>query len=86
MMKDRPTINHIYFGDNWNLRTFLPIYDAQLIWAEDMKCPSSCSLACHGHPLVRDERDEHTYHKLCSLTVIKAGLATRREIISEGRE
>lgn len=75
----RPTINHIYVGNNWELRTFLPIFDALLIWAEDMRCPQSCPLATSGHPMVRDERNEHVYHKLCTLTVIKAGLMTRKE-------
>jgi hypothetical protein len=30
--------------------------------------------------MVQDDRDENCYHKLCTLTVIKAGLIREKEI------
>ena len=82
-MKNRPIINHVklFLDGKWITRTFLPLFDDQLVWAEDVNCPSACSLACHAHPMVEDELRENLYHKLCTLTVIKAGLATRKEIM-----
>jgi len=80
---NRPTINHIVLarGSGWITRTFLPIFDDQLAWCEDIKCPDYCSLASYPHPMVQDELQEHMYHELCTLTVIKAGLVTKKEII-----
>lgn len=85
-MKNRPVINHVelILDGEWVTRTFLPIFDDQLAWAEDVKC-SSCSLACHPHPMVQDEIQEHMHHKLCTLTVIRAGLVTRNEILRNRR-
>jgi len=80
--KNRPIINHIavIIDGKWTTRTFLPLFDDLLIWAEDVKCPSECSLACHVHPMVMDEIKPYVYHKLCTITVIRAGLVTRKEI------
>ena len=94
MSKDRPVIDHIEILIHGELvtRTFLPLFDEVLVWAEDVDgvldgkgCPSSCAFACHVHPMVRDEIRENTLHKLCTLTGIRAGLVTRDEIMSEGR-
>lgn len=63
----------------WHRRDFLPVYDHVLRWAEGMKCPQGCDLAYHGHPMVWDEHGAG--HKLCTLTVIKAGLIKRKELI-----
>jgi len=86
-MKDRPTINNIHLltGGKWITRTFLPIFDKQLIWDDEADCGSCCPLACHVHPLVQDEGNKNVYHKLCTLTALKAGLVTRKEIIEDGR-
>lgn len=81
-MTAHPLINHITFigpSGKWISRGFLPLYDHILKWAEDMKCPDNCRLAPHCHPMVED--DKHGYHKLCTLTVIKAGLVKEKEII-----
>lgn len=78
----RPTINHIaWIGPDakWHHRGFLPICVSGLIWAEDMKCPETCKLASRCHPMVDDGKG--AYHKLCTLTVIKAGLIKERELI-----
>jgi hypothetical protein len=85
--KERPIINHItiIIEGKWTIRTFLPLFDDLLIWAEDAKCPSACSLAYHCHPMVMDETEPLVYHKLCTLTVIRAGLVTKQEIIGNGR-
>lgn len=82
-MKNRPIINHIelVLDGKWIMRTFLPLFDDQLAWCEHMKCPDHCSLACYPHPMVQDELQESMHHILCTLTVIKAGLVTRKEII-----
>ncbi len=85
MQRCRPTINNISFYDhdhNWRTRTFLPIFDSILIWAEDAKC-DGCKLDTSCHPLVQDEEDKHCYHKLCTVTAIKAKLISAKEI--EGR-
>jgi hypothetical protein len=50
-----------------------------LRWDTDVKCPQYCELAPHCHPMVWDEH--HAGHKLCTLTVIKAGLIKRKELI-----
>jgi len=86
-MKNRPVIDHVnlILDGEWITRTFLPLFDDQLAWAEDVQCGFHCPLACHPHPMVEDEHDENTYHKLCTLTVIKAGLATKAEIIENRR-
>lgn len=84
-MKTRPVIDHIMFinesSGEWIERNFLPLFDDRLEWAEDVKCPSLCPMACHCHPTVQDEENAGVYHKLCTLTVIRAGLVTREEII-----
>jgi hypothetical protein len=80
---DRPAgINHIiWFGPHgWASRGFLPLYDSILKWDTDVKCPDNCPLAPQCHPMVQDDRDENCYHKLCTLTVIKAGLIREKEI------
>jgi len=81
--RSRPTINHISLisRGHWFKRTFLPFYGDQLAWAEDVKCPSGCELATYCHPMVQDEKNPNLYHKLCTLTVIKAGLVAKKEII-----
>lgn len=85
----RPVIDHIVFMNEAEgervTRRFPPIFDDRLAWAEDVKCPPRCPMACHCHPMVRDETDENMYHKLCTLTVIRAGLVTRREIVGNGQ-
>jgi len=81
---DRPTVNNISFIGRdlqWHTRTFLPIFDGQLIWAADMNCVDSCKLASHCHPMVQDEGKEHCFHKLCTLTVMKAKLIKANEIL-----
>jgi hypothetical protein len=78
-----PTINHIAWiapDGQWHRRGFLPLYDHVLKWAQDMKCPENCRLAPHCHPMVQEE-NRHVYHKLCTLTVIKAGLVKEKELI-----
>lgn len=86
MQKDRPIINNISLivDDEWITRTFLPLFDDLLLWAEGVKCGDCCPLACYCHPMVADEHQQHLYHKLCTLTVIRAGLVTRKEIIGVG--
>ncbi len=59
---------------------FLPMYNDVLKWDTDVKCPEHCPLAVHCHPMVQNERNENCYHKLCTLTVIKAGLITMKDI------
>jgi len=91
MAKERPVINHIalIIDGEWSTRTFLPLFDDLLVWAEDVGgekgCPSGCPLDNHLHPMVSDELKPNTYHKLCTLTVIRAGLATREEIVGDRR-
>jgi hypothetical protein len=82
-MSNKPIINHIELvrGSGWITRTFLPLFDDQLVWFEHIECPPHCSLACYPHPMVQDELQKNMHHKLCTLTVIKAGLVTRKEII-----
>lgn len=39
MQKNRPAKNHICFmskNNQWQARTFLPLYDEKLVWAEDV--------------------------------------------------
>lgn len=62
--------NHFYIN-NWQLTTFLPMF--KFTFAHKMKC-GDCPLAAYQHPLVRNKENEHMYHKLCTLQVIKAGL------------
>lgn len=89
MHRDRPIIDHIRIctGGKWITRTFLPFFDDVLIWAEDIDrgkgCPYGCPLSNHAHPCVRDDRDEYCWHKLCTLTVIRAGLMTREEALGD---
>lgn len=90
-MEIRPVINHIRFFSpihrhGWIQRGFLPLYNHVLKWAEDMKCPENCLLACHCHPMVQDERNEYVHHKLCTLTVIRAGLVTWEEITGDNKK
>ena len=87
-MGNKPIINHIKLvrTSGWITRTFLPLFDDQLAWCDEhIECPPHCSLAYYPHPMVEDELQQHLYHKLCTLTVIKAGLVTRKEIIGNGR-
>ena len=80
----RPVISHIAWigrDGHWHSRGFLPIYNHVLKWAQDMKCPETCNLAYRCHPMVQDERNSNEYHKLCTLTVIKAGLVKEKEIL-----
>ena len=80
---DRPVINHIaWIGQDgeWHHRDFLPMYSHLLKWAQDMKCPETCELQYHCHPMVLDQHN--VGHKLCTLTVIKAGLVKAKEILS----
>ncbi|OPY74739.1 MAG: hypothetical protein A4E64_02161 [Syntrophorhabdus sp. PtaU1.Bin058] len=80
---ERPAvINHItWFGPGgWHSRGFLPLYANVLKWDTDVKCPNNCPLAPHCHPMVQNENDKNCYHKLCTLTVIKAGLIKKKEI------
>ena len=82
MEKIRPLINHItWIGPDGahHYRGFLPLYNHILKWATDMKCPHDCHLAPRCHPMVDDEH--HVGHKLCTLTVIKAGLIKEKELI-----
>lgn len=83
-MPDRPVINHIaWIGPDgkWHSRGFLPIYNHIIKWAQDMKCPEGwrCQFAPRCHPMVWDEH--HTGHKLCTLTVVRAGLIKEKELI-----
>lgn len=81
-MPDHPVINHIaWMGPDvkWHSRYFLPLYNDILRWAQGMNCPDACDLAYHCHPMVWDEH--HAGHKLCTLTVIRAGLIKREELI-----
>ncbi len=73
-MKNRPIINHVelILDGKWITLTFLPLFDDELLWAEDVTCGDCCSLACYSHPMVQDELDRHRHHKLCTLTVIRA--------------
>lgn len=82
-MRNKPIINHVsvIVKGVWITRTFLPLFDNQLMWAENVKCGEGCPLASCCHPMVEDDIDPYCYHKLCTLTVIKAGLITKREII-----
>jgi len=79
---NRPAVvNHITFigaDTKWHTRTFLPLFD--MIWATDAKC-DGCNLDSRCHPMVQDEKNENCYHKLCTLTVIKAKLITVKEIM-----
>ena len=79
------TINHIFLvtPEGWEKRKFPPVNSDVLKFDEDIKCPDYCRLAPHHHPMVQDEQDKGTYHKLCSWTAIKAGLVTEREITGE---
>lgn len=48
--------------------------DPILRYADKMrKLCKVCPLACHPHPMVEDDTDSNSKHKLCTLTVIKAG-------------
>ena len=87
LSKAPKSINQIEVRSNGKVvtRTFLPIFDDQLTWAEDAKCGDDCPLACHNHPLVADDVEPHTYHLLCTLTAIRAGLVTKKEIVTGGR-
>ena len=81
-MPDRPVINHIaWMGPDieWHSRYFLPLYDHVLRWDTDVECPETCNMRARCHPMVWDEH--HVGHKLCTLTVIRAGLIKREELI-----
>lgn len=83
----RPVVDHIVFvgppDHQWITRGSLPFYDGVLKWAEDVQCPHTCRLASYCHPMVQDETDVDCHHKLCTLTAIKAGIVTEREITGE---
>ena len=82
--KNRPVVDHICFFDRngeWVKRTFPPVHGC-LRLAEEVQCPDSCLLAYQCHPLVQDAKDKHVYHKLCTLTAIKAGLIRTEEILN----
>lgn len=82
MAEIRPLINHIaWIGPDgqWHSRGFLPLYSHALRWDTDVKCPRDCKFGPRCHPMVWDEYDRG--HKLCTLTVIKAGLVKERELI-----
>jgi hypothetical protein len=81
-MYEKPLINHIaWIGPDgeWHYRGFLPLYNHVLKWAVDMNCPQSCQLAPRCHPMV--DNGKGAYHKLCTLTAIKAGLIKEKELI-----
>lgn len=85
MQKNRPAKNHICFmskNNQWQARTFLPLYDEKLVWAEDVNdtlC-QHCHLACRCHPMVQDETNQNCFHKLCTLTVLQEKLIKVKEI------
>ncbi len=86
MPEPRPLINHItWIGPDgkWHSRGFLPLYDHILKWDTDVKCPEDCRLAPRCHPMVQGDRDGvwSVQYKLCTLTVIKAGLIKEKELI-----
>jgi len=60
-----------------------PLESILLLWAEDMKCPSECRFAYYEHPLVPDEKDKYMYHKLCTISVIQAGILTEADIVGD---
>lgn len=63
--------NHFYYGLNWNLTTFLPLFN--FTEAHKVNC-GDCPLSAYGHPLVKRDNEEHSYDKLCTLQVIRDGL------------
>ncbi len=81
-MENMPVIDHnrIIIDGQWVKRKIPPIFRDKLAWAENVKCPSLCPFACLAHPMVKDEKDENMYHKLCTLTVIGEGLVMKDEI------
>lgn len=79
----RPSVTNISFYNRkgkWITRVFLPFYNDQLLWAQDVKCSDTCKLACLCHPMVQDERNENMWHKLCTLSAIKNKLINASEI------
>jgi hypothetical protein len=80
-------IDHVFLIRNteWSNRSFLPLFDDHLVFCqevEDRFC-GVCPLACYAHPMVRSERDINTYHKLCTLTVIKTGIVKLKEVLED---
>lgn len=76
-----PTINNISFigrDREWHTRTFFPFYD--LKFADDVYC-GRCDFCDRPHPMVQDDFDEYCYHKLCTLTVIKAKLINEKDLL-----
>ncbi len=82
---NKPIVNHISILVNgfWRTQTFLPIFSDQLVWCEDVndRFCGDCPLACYAHPMVEDETRKYCYHKLCTLTVIKASLINLKEVL-----
>jgi len=76
-LKAYPVIDHytLVLNGKWSTITFLPIFDG-LKWATDMPqsfC-AACPFACYCHPLVRDARNPHEFHKLCTVFLARTGL------------
>lgn len=57
-----------------------------LIWADKIGALCQCCpLACHPHPMVKDDEKPGLMHKLCTLTVIKAGFLKLDQINCDER-
>lgn len=88
IMNDNPTtIDHVFLigTTEWSVRSFLPLFDDSLVFDTDVRdefC-AVCPLAFYAHPMVRSDYDEHLYHKLCTLTAIKTGIVTLREVLAD---
>ncbi|HNQ64115.1 MAG: hypothetical protein ILNGONEN_02483 [Syntrophorhabdaceae bacterium] len=79
-------IDRIHYIDaktgNWVSRDVPPACIRMLSWATDVtdsKGCGNCRLSFCCHPMVQD--DKNAYHKLCTKTVIRAGLIKSEDVV-----
>lgn len=72
--------SHFYYGTEWERTNFLPFFSFTL--AHEMKC-GDCPLAAYMHPMVQFEDKAHSYNKLCTLQVIRAGLLDLKTVFGD---
>jgi len=79
-------IDRIHYIDvktgNWVSRNVPPSCISMLSWATDVTGSQGCGncrLAYCCHPMVQD--DKNAYHKLCTKTVIRAGLIKAEDVL-----
>lgn len=76
----RPDHIRVNWGNHWEWRTFLPLFDIPTAQEMPHSVCANCELARFTHPLVSTNRP-HCYALLCTLHVIKHGIVSRKEIL-----